>query len=54
MLCLTTPACADQRGDCGTIVLPTELVVRGSCGCVEDVEPRPALADVTILKSEVG
>ena len=25
MLCLTTPACADQRGDCGTIVLPTGI-----------------------------
>jgi LacI family transcriptional regulator len=37
-----------------TIVLPTELVVRGSFGCVEDPEPRPALADAVIAKSRVG
>jgi LacI family transcriptional regulator len=45
----------DDAGDVErTIVLPTELVVRGSCGCVADTEPRPALADVAILKSRVS
>jgi len=37
-----------------TIVLPTELVVRGSCGCVEDTETRPALVAVDNLRSNAG
>jgi len=34
-----------------TIVLPTELVVRGSCGCVDASEPRLTLAGVASLES---
>ena len=37
-----------------TIVLPTELVVRGSCGCVEETEARPTLAAVPYLRSDAG
>lgn len=37
-----------------TIVLPTELVVRGSCGCVEVEEVPPAMVDVAKLKSRVS
>jgi LacI family transcriptional regulator len=37
-----------------TIVLPTELVVRGSCGCDEQSESRMNMADVLPFKSEVG
>jgi LacI family transcriptional regulator len=37
-----------------TIVLPTELVVRGSCGCDELSEARANNADVLPFKSEVG
>lgn len=37
-----------------TIVLPTELVVRGSCGCDEQSEPRMNMADVLPFKSEAG
>jgi LacI family transcriptional regulator len=37
-----------------TIVLPTELVVRGSCGCNEQSESRANMADVLPFKSEVG
>jgi LacI family transcriptional regulator len=37
-----------------TIVLPTELVVRGSCGCNEQSESRTSMADVLPFKSEVG
>lgn len=38
-----------------TIVLPTELVVRGSCGCVEETDPRPALAKkVAVTSGRVG
>jgi LacI family transcriptional regulator len=37
-----------------TIVLPTELVVRGSCGCVEEAETRPPVAAISHLRSDVG
>jgi LacI family transcriptional regulator len=37
-----------------TIVLPTELVVRGSCGCAEDSESRIGVADVLPFKTGVG
>lgn len=37
-----------------TIVLSTELVVRESCGCVEEPETRATLADVVPIRSERG
>jgi len=37
-----------------TITLPTELVVRGSCGCAEESESRPSLAAITKIRSDVG
>jgi LacI family transcriptional regulator len=37
-----------------TVVLPTELVVRGSCGCVTDADTRSPLAELVTLRSEVG
>jgi LacI family transcriptional regulator len=37
-----------------TIVMPTELVVRGSCGCVEEPEMRAAFSEVHRLRREVG
>lgn len=37
-----------------TIVLPTELVVRASCGCVVEPETQPALAEVITLRTEAG
>jgi LacI family transcriptional regulator len=37
-----------------TIVLPTELVVRGSCGCVENTDARAIFADVDVLESQVS
>ena len=37
-----------------TVVLPTELVVRGSCGCSPDGDARSPLADLVTLRSEVG
>ena len=37
-----------------TIVLPTELVVRGSCGCDEQSESRMSMADVLPFKSGVN
>ena len=37
-----------------TIVLPTELVVRESCGCVNESDARPSLGELTILRSEAG
>lgn len=37
-----------------TIVLPTELVVRGSCGCAVEAVTRPSLANLTHVQSRVG
>jgi LacI family transcriptional regulator len=37
-----------------TVVLPTELVVRGSCGCVTENDNRSPLAELVTLRSEVG
>jgi len=37
-----------------TIVLPTELVLRESCGCAEETEPRLTLASVAALRTEAG
>jgi LacI family transcriptional regulator len=37
-----------------TVVLPTELVVRGSCGCTMDADVRSPLAELITLRSEVG
>ena len=37
-----------------TVVLPTELVVRGSCGCVIDNDSRSPLAELVTLRSEVN
>ena len=37
-----------------TVVLPTELVVRGSCGCVTETDTRSPLAELVTLRSEVG
>ena len=37
-----------------TIVLPTELVVRGSCGCSVEADTRPSLANLTHVQSRVG
>ncbi len=37
-----------------TIVLPTELVVRGSCGCEEQSDSRSIAAKVLPFKSEAG
>ena len=44
----------DSKDVKSTIVLPTELVVRGSCGCVEGPEVRAMSANVDILESRVG
>jgi LacI family transcriptional regulator len=44
----------DTKDVKSTIVLPTELVVRGSCGCVEGTETRSKAADVNILESRAG
>jgi LacI family transcriptional regulator len=37
-----------------TIVLPTELVVRESCGCVNESDARPSLAELITLRTEAG
>jgi LacI family transcriptional regulator len=37
-----------------TVVLPTELVVRGSCGCVTETEIKSPLAELVTLRSEVS
>jgi LacI family transcriptional regulator len=37
-----------------TVVLPTELVVRGSCGCVTESDGRSPLVELVTLRSEVG
>jgi LacI family transcriptional regulator len=37
-----------------TVVLPTELVVRGSCGCVTESDTRSPLAELVTLRSEVS
>jgi LacI family transcriptional regulator len=35
-----------------TVVLPTELVVRGSCGCVTETDTKSPLAELVTLRSE--
>jgi LacI family transcriptional regulator len=42
------------EGSARTIVLPTELVVRGSCGCVEEPDPRLAVAGVVSIRNEAS
>jgi len=37
-----------------TIVLPTELVVRESCGCVNESDARASLGKLVTLGKEVG
>ena len=37
-----------------TVVLPTELVVRGSCGCVTETDVKSPLAELVTLRSEVS
>jgi LacI family transcriptional regulator len=37
-----------------TVVLPTELVVRGSCGCSTDSDSRSPLAELVTLRTEIG
>jgi LacI family transcriptional regulator len=36
-----------------TVVLPTELIVRGSCGCVSSTDPLPDLFEVVARHLEV-
>jgi LacI family transcriptional regulator len=37
-----------------TIVLPTELVVRESCGCVNETDARPSLGELITQRTEAG
>lgn len=43
----------DTKDVKSTIVLPTELVVRGSCGCTEVTETRALVGDVDVLEGQV-